>query len=148
MKKILFICTGNTCRSPMAHALFNHYLNSKDEYLAVSAGIMAETGDRASEYAILALKNYGIDLSHHRARSLEYGLLKDAHLVLCMTKSHKEALISLFPPMADKIFTLSEYGGILDFGDIGDPYGRSLKCYEETADQIKTALVKVLERLK
>lgn len=155
MKKIMFICTGNTCRSAMAQAIFNHYVKENTslsaKYEAVSSGIMAVPGEGPTRYAVDALQKLGIDLSDHKADSLKYELIKEAYLVLCMTKNHKDALLSLFPAMVEKIFTLSEYARIStgedpeSSFDIVDPYGRTPEFYEYTASQIKTAVNKILD---
>ncbi|NMB95729.1 MAG: low molecular weight protein arginine phosphatase [Clostridiaceae bacterium] len=114
MKYILFICTGNTCRSAMAEGFFNTAAQQDSQlfesYKAFSAGIMAMDGESASSNAISALKEgWNIDISSHKAKALKYEYIKKSCLILTMTKAHKDAAIHLFPGMDSKIYTLKEY---------------------------------------
>jgi len=118
LKYILFVCTGNTCRSPMAEGFFNAAVRQdpklSEAYKAFSAGIMVMDGESASNNAILALKEgWGIDISSHKVKALKYEYIKDADLILTMTKAHKDAALHLFPGMDKKIFTLKEYAAKL-----------------------------------
>lgn len=112
--KILFICTGNTCRSPMAEGLFNKEIKESpllsESYISYSAGIMAIDDDSASNNAILALKeDWDIDISAHKAKPIRYDYIKSSYLILTMTKAHKFAVLKLFPEMKSRVFTLKEY---------------------------------------
>ncbi len=140
---ILFVCTGNTCRSAMAAAIMNKIAVENDlDVLIESAGVFAADGEGASENAILALKKYDIDLSAHRTQPVTEDLLKQCDLILTMTQGHKK----LIEPLASgKVYTLLEYAG--SQGDISDPYGGDLEEYEETAQEIYDALVDVAEKL-
>ena len=112
MKKILFVCTGNTCRSPMAAALLNHLAAlepSGFDFTGDSAGLAAPNSFPASENAILALKEYpGCDLSTHRSRNVSYSDIREAFVVLTREPWHQHELLSRFPDMNQKIFTLKE----------------------------------------
>ncbi len=122
-KSVLFVCTGNTCRSPMAEGIFN---SMHKNAVAASAGLFAESGEKASENAVLAAKELGADIKNHKALQLTPAMLDGADLVLTMTESHKRSL----PPM-EKIKTLAE------FGDVSDPYGGDIQTYKRCAEQIK-----------
>lgn len=141
--KILFVCTGNTCRSAMAAAMLNDIAVKNDlDVLVDSAGIFAAIGDSAADNAIEAMKKRGIDLSLHRAKPLTQELIDMADVILVMTEAHKMLIESM---AKDKVFTLLEYAG--DEGDISDSFGGDLEEYEETAEEIYDALVDIAEKL-
>jgi protein-tyrosine-phosphatase len=141
MRRVLFVCTGNTCRSPMAEAMFR--AKAADLGIEVkSAGVAAFDGQKASEHAIHALRERGISHDHVSQR-LNEELIAWADIVLTMTASHKALVLSFFPQAAEKVFTLCEYVDIGD-KDIADPFGGGLEIYQQCADEIEQAL----ERLR
>lgn len=104
-----------------------------------SAGIFADDGDLASENALSALEEMGIDISNHRSQSVTKGLVDQADLILTMSKSHKENLILNYPHIKEKVFLLNEYAFDED-RDIADPFGKRLNDYKIARDEILKAL--------
>lgn len=154
MKTILFICTGNTCRSSMAQGLFNEMVKRdtalRGIYSAASAGTDAWDGDFASEHSIRVLsEKYGIDIGLHRSRQVTLRHIEEAFLVLTMTAAHRRALLSLYPQAADKTFTLKEYVDEKATGlDIPDPFGYPAEAYAQCASDLYRNIQKLLEKLK
>ena len=138
---ILFVCTGNTCRSPMAQGIFG--AKNTDVYYD-SAAIM-QGGATASENAALAMSEMGIDITNHVSKQVDTDLIKWADLILTMTTGHKQILVQVFGDAINKIFTLREYTG--DGGDIADPYGQDLDVYRRCAQQIEQEIDKVVKKL-
>lgn len=148
MKKILFICSGNTCRSPMAEGIFRKISNERGiKVEALSAGIFAGEGLKAAKHAICAALEKGANISSHKSRALEEMILSDADLILTMTNQYKELLIENFPICNGKIYTLKEYNGAYPSDlDIHDPFGSDLENYRKCADEIENELNKLFEK--
>jgi RpiB/LacA/LacB family sugar-phosphate isomerase len=137
---ILFVCTGNLCRSPMAEYLLRHRLGPDSCVKIGSAGLAAPRGAPASPPAIEALADKGINLNPHRSRPLDEKMVAEATLVVVMTAWHKEHVVSLFPSAAEKVFLLTAFGVKEQGTEIADPIGLSLNVYRRTRDQIDEAL--------
>ncbi|MBO5478241.1 MAG: low molecular weight protein arginine phosphatase [Clostridia bacterium] len=147
--KIMFICTGNICRSAMAHWLMKKKLEDKNiqNIEVFSSGIYAMQGDIPTQEATEVMEEYGVDLKKHRATPTYKSNIEEMDLILCMTSSHRQNLISTYPNLADKIYTLKEYVGI-DEIDIKDPWGYGLAVYRYCAAEIDQCLDKLIEKIK
>ena len=146
--RILFVCTGNTCRSPMAEELLRCMAKELelDDLEVQSAGTDARSGDYASFGACNVIAARGGDLFGHTARLLTRGRIEDADLILTMSQAHKEKVIDLCAEAKDKTFTLLSYATGQE-GEIADPFGGDENVYMQTLDQIELALVVLLIRL-
>ena len=151
--KIMFICTGNICRSAMAEAMLKKMLKDRNiENIEVcSSGIYADTGDIPTQTAIDVMQEkYGIDLSSHRATNIKESQIEKMNLILCATLSHKMAVVQFYPELKDKVFTMKEYAGLTLEGmnfDISDPWGYDKKVYENCAKEIQQCLETIIEKI-
>ena len=143
MQRILFVCTGNTCRSPMAAGLFAKILQEKGVtgVEITSAGLVAVDGAPASAEAIEAMRRAGVDLTGHRARRLTREMALAADLVLTMTRRQKEAVLALAPEAGEKIFTLTELAGRIAAGTAGGREGDPKTQGAEAMKQQKKTMV-------
>ena len=151
-KSILFVCTANQCRSPMAEVIMKDYLKRMDLQSTIdvqSAGTWANNGFPATELGIKAMAERGLDTSTHKSQSITRPLIEKFDLILTMERNHKEAIQIEFKKLAEKVFMLSEMSG--EMTNIEDPIGRSYQKYLETADQIddwiKTGFPRILQLL-
>ncbi len=138
-KTVLFVCTGNTCRSPMAEALFNHHIGNSG-WRAVSAGIYAAAGSPASPNAVAALKERGIDLAGHRSQPITKELVEQADLIAVMTAGHRFEILQDFPEVGNRVCLIKSFGTSKVPADITDPFGGSLNIYKKTRDEIDRSL--------
>ncbi len=146
MKNVLFVCTGNICRSPMAEGLLRKMASRRGDIEVFSAGLGAMHGQRASSHAVEVLHREGIDISGHRSQPVSADLIERADFVFAMTRDHLEMLLLLYPEAAHKMRLLR--AGEADEGgraDVCDPIGGSLRTYEACKDEIKSALGRIID---
>lgn len=148
MKKILLVCSGNTCRSPMAQAMLQQMLrNTHNKEITVkSAGLYTSDGLPASEAARLVMEEMGLDLSGHTSQKVNEALMAETELVLTMTEEQRQNLAAAFPQKRQQIFTLGEFSG-QPGGDIDDPYGMDLEKYRKVSQELEEILIRVLNIL-
>ena len=138
--KVLFVCTGNTCRSPMAKVLYNLITRTED---AESRGLYVNFSSEASINAQKAVKAYGADLENHISRQITMEDIQKSELIITMTKAHKEALIDA--GIENKVVTLYEFA--LEEGDVSDPFGGSEEIYKKTCEEIYRLIKKGIDHL-
>ncbi len=150
---VLFVCTANICRSPMAAALFKQKLEKarlsnpalSQDWRIESAGTWAREGEPAADGSQRVMQERGLDLGHHMSRSVSLELLSSFDLILVMEQGHKEALRVEFPSLTNRIFLLSEMAGLRH--DIRDPILGTLVDYQDTERELDQLLSAGLERI-
>lgn len=144
--KVLFVCTGNTCRSPMAEAIFNN-INDIENSTAISAGVATIPNSIISKNAFKAIKeNLNLEMKERCSVQLTKELLAEADLVFTMTESAKVYISNSLPEVKTKIFTLKEYVG--EYGDVIDPYGGSFEIYSKTFNELHRLITLLIMKIK
>jgi protein-tyrosine phosphatase len=149
---ILFVCTGNTCRSPMAQALMRSLLAERLDrapedllgagFLVLSAGLSPQEGSPASRFAVEVMRERGLCLDDHASAGVDADLIDGADLILAMTPGHLDAMIDAFPHAADRMRLVSDNGqGIID------PYGGALDQYRRTADMLASCIERLVDAI-
>ncbi len=141
MNKIIFVCTGNTCRSPMAEGLLKKKSNGIE---ITSRGIAVWSDAGANPLAIEAVSRFGVDISDHHAKPFKYEEVEGDTLVLTMTEEHANIIERQYPKLTGKVHTIKNFAG--SAGDIEDPYGFDLKIYEDCAKELDRLTDKIAEQ--
>ncbi len=153
---VLFVCTGNTCRSPMAEELAEDAADrsKNNEFTFKSAGTFACEGEPATPEAIEVMDEVGLNIERHRAQQFDKDLAEWADVILAMEANHIEAMEAMAPDEESKMHTLLGFAAGVDGYpgengyDIKDPYNEDIEDYRAARDQIAEAVEKALERLE
>ena len=150
MKRLVFICSGNTCRSPMAKGLFIKHLKErnsklKDKIEVITAGTHPNSGEMASPGARAAMEEIGVDISDHKAQPVTERLLSEADWIMTMTGGHRDYLKQVFGEN-DRIFTL--YGFLGQEKDVPDPYGADVDTYCACRDELQQMVEMLVKKLE
>lgn len=148
----MFICTGNICRSAMAHKLLEKKLKdlNRNDIEIFSCGTFAEDGEPSTYSAFEAMKEYEVDMGSHKATNIAKSPILDMDLILCATTSHKAFVLQQYPSLKNKVFTMKEYVQFDETGkdiDVRDPWGYDIEIYRFCLAEIDTCLNKLLEKI-
>lgn len=138
MKKVIFVCTGNTCRSPMAEIIANKLWNGRAEALSCGFG---PSGLPISAGSLKALEKIGIEAGEHYSVAAKAEELLGCDLILTMSGSHKREILRALPQLTDRVYTLCEYVG--ETGDIPDPYMMGQDEYDKCCGKIYECIKKI-----
>ena len=147
MKHVLFVCTGNTCRSPMMEGLFRRAVADRNDYQVSSAGVAASKGAPSNPETVALLKRRNASLEDFSSKQITDAVLNDATHVFAMTHSHLQTLEAQFPDHADKFYLVCEFVDIPDQGigtDVLDPIGLGRRAYEEVAGMFDAAIPTII----
>ena len=152
--KIMFICTGNICRSAMAQWLLKQKLEDKEikNVEVYSCGVYAQDGDIPTwEAKRVMMDEYSIDMSKHRATNIVNSNIKEMDLILCATSRHKRDVLRIYPELEGKVFTMKEYVGYdreyHDKIDIKDPWGYDIETYRSCIAEIYECLELLIKKI-
>lgn len=137
---ILFVCTGNICRSPMAEYLLRQRLPESSGWVVRSAGVAAPRGMHASEHASEVLNELGIDMQAHQSRLLDQEMVAAAAVIVVMTSAHRRLVWSMAPGGAHKVALLKSFDPAAAGTDVEDPIGLSVEIYRGVREEISAAL--------
>jgi len=151
-KQVIFICTGNSCRSVMAKGILEKKLKDagRKDVEVSSAGVMLSSGFGATDETKRIMRQEGVDVSHHQSQRVTPEMLKRSDLILVMERVHEDRVLQMVPEVKKRVFLLKEFAKInnrTNDMDIADPIGRPLEFYQETYETIREAVERVTEIL-
>ena len=144
IKRILVVCVGNICRSPMAEALFKSALREEDGLTVESAGLGALVGHPADDFVLELMEELGEDVSEHRARQIHPDMVRDADLVLVMEAGHKRAIDDADPTARGKVHRLGEWQD----RDINDPYRQPKEAFADALEEIQEGVAAWVDKIR
>ena len=148
-KNILFVCTGNSCRSVMAEGLFKKLVEDRDDFFVGSAGVAAADGYGASDETLRVMKKNGIDMSSHKSRHITTAMVRTADKIFVMENMHRAAILQDWPEAAEKTHLLTEYSKHAKHRgreiDIPDPIRMSQDFYKNVFDVIRECVEHIAE---
>lgn len=150
---VLFVCSGNSCRSPMAEGLLKKklYPKYKNRLKVISAGTLGINGNSATLHAIAAAREKGVDISNHVSRGLNEEMVANADIIFALADQHKEFLDRYFPKFRENVFLLKAFhiqGKKPKALSIKDPIGEGLRTYRQVINQIDQELERILPYLE
>ncbi len=141
--ELIFVCTGNTCRSPMAEVIYKS-LDKESDIKVISRGLVVLFAEPINPKADVILKKHDLEISKHISKSLKASEINEKTLILTMTDAHKDKIIDNYPN-AMNVYSIKEYVG--EVGDVVDPYGGTLVEYEDCYVELSRLVKKTVYRI-